>query len=132
MSEIWPWSETEKRASESGVFGDKRILNLFEGYLRFNKDDTEYRLWLQDQIREAEYRKKAGDRFLYHPSEVNGIAEGDMTIGTETNNNTPYRIHLQRGPEHPGVPVINVLMAGPVGAGKTTLQVSLAIQAARL
>ena len=105
MPDLWSWDQTEKRAYASGVLENKELLVWFEGYLRFAKEDTEARMWVQDLIREADYRKRTGDPFGYHPSSADGIDRGDICLGYEVHNGTPYRLQVTRGtlpPERPG------------------------------
>lgn len=128
MASLWNWAELVRRAQLSGVLENKQLFQFFEGYLRFRQDDHQARLWVQDLIVEAEFRTLAGDPFPHHPTQADGISNGDITLGMEAHNNTPYRCHMKRGPACPGTPVINSLVAGSVGAGKTTIQVSLGAQ----
>ena len=97
VSDVWSWAETEQRVYASGILTNKQLLDWFEGYLRYVKEDTEARLWLQDLIRETEYRRRAGDPFPYHPTSADGISQGDVLLGCEILNSTPYRFFIRRG-----------------------------------
>lgn len=128
---VWSWEELEKRFYACAAGKDRKLMSLFEGYLRHTKDDDDLRLYYQDLIRECEARRRAGDPH-YHPNTHDGIERGTITLGAEARTGVPYRVELQRTGELMNTPSINMIVAGPVGSGKTNLLAYITLQALAL
>lgn len=124
---VWSWDELERRFYACAAGKDRKLMALFEGYLRHTKDDNDLRLYYQDLVRESEARKRAGDPH-HHPGVQDGIDRGTITLGTETRTDVPYRVELRRTGALFNTPSVNAIIAGPVGSGKTNLLAYITLQ----
>ncbi|GIK51413.1 MAG: hypothetical protein BroJett014_03860 [Planctomycetota bacterium] len=125
---VWSWDELERRFYACAAGKGRKLMALFEGYLRHTKDDNDLRLYYQDVIRESEARRRAGDPH-HHPGVQDGIDRGTITLGAETRTGVPYRVELRRTGALLNTPSVNAIIAGPVGSGKTNLLAYITLQA---
>lgn len=131
LMSLWKWEELEKRYYASSLAKDQALREQFETYLRHSKDDNDLRLYYQDLIRDAETRARGGDPF-HHPGVKDGIHLGCLQLDTEMRTGVPYRVELRRTGSLLNKPSTTMVVAGPVGSGKTNPLSYIVLQAAVL
>jgi len=88
-----------------------------EGEVRGPPTEEEY---FKELFEDAAKRKQQGDPFPYHPTEYEGIADGEIALGRELVSNALWRINVSRLPGQSHV-VVHTNISGPNHFGKTTL-----------